>query len=116
MPESEKFTQRDDETKYNADVMWQTWESPGGGHEALLHARRVDDVAPLEDARVEQRDCACYDGAGDAVGSVGMQLDWLVWYGSRVCYACAVGSSSLAFAPRRRTRTCRLHLGCIARS
>ena len=45
-----------------------TWESPGGRHQALLHARRVDDVSPLEDAGVEQRDGSGDDGTGHAVG------------------------------------------------
>ena len=45
-----------------------TWESSGGGHQALLHARRVDDVAPLEDAGVEQRDGSGNDGTGHTVG------------------------------------------------
>ena len=45
-----------------------TWESSGGGHQALLHARRVDDVASLEDAGVEQRDGSGNDGTGHAVG------------------------------------------------
>ena len=45
-----------------------TWESSGGGHQALLHARRVDDVAPLEDAGVEQRDGSGNDWTSHAVG------------------------------------------------